>query len=381
MDFSCIDQGQGIYYVKKNDSIDPWEYLTDHLAQQDAAMQEPLASSFQTLQRNLFGTYYQTDQAAYEQAWRAYQEKLDRDALRQELKTTDLNMRLFNEIWYYDGTENTRLLEQAFWDTNINLCNQEVQAYGAEKPVFVKTEDLKLPTVDLSEMAEVYDFQYLLNEAVNEQIKEGVPAQVLIDGTLLEMDYSNRNIYLMNADKKQIYLMEREAEGDLTQESYREWMESLKQMSYSADGIQKAETLDDDFDEELSYPIEDEMLCQGDLYYIKNYDSERREGTLCRNGEKLLDDISAMMVVDDQLYLMTDQNDKGEYTLSILKKDQMEELAEEVYSFTVLEDGTIAALIDYREDRQRGDLYLLRKGKSELLDEDVTGLLGEKRQF
>ena len=158
------DSGEVCYTVLNTRQFRLSDYVSDSLKDADAAMTEPVApikpdasgyGSDAAFENAL--VEYDAAASAYQEAQAAYEGKLERDKLREELATAALEG-VVSALYYYDGEQSVLVTE--------NMADSH--GYAADKAVGVirlykRAEDSK---VDLSEVRNLFDLQEKVRTAL-----------------------------------------------------------------------------------------------------------------------------------------------------------------------------------------------------------------------
>ncbi len=356
----------GIYYTKTSDeAITVKDIVDDDMAAADAAMSEPLKYNYTKQEQNWYGrTEYVTDYDAYNAAMEAYREKESRDEIREALKDeTSFYMGEFLDIYAYDGTEH-ELLKNASSPEDIGISDWIYYTYC--------WDDVELPTVKLSELESAYDVSSVVFEAVDKLAEDGMDGYLLTDGKAVPFAYESDVEYTADGDSKTIY----GTRYTFDEDTYNTTYEELFSMKYSDSGVEKPVTIDDDLGENYSsqYPE------SGKMYYYKDYDNSKGQGTLYCDGEEIDDDVYVYYYDEDtqNLYYLKEKSKSASGTLCRYDGGKPVKLMDDVSFFSVADNQYVAVLVDYSNKRLKGDLKLISQKdgkKTKKIDEDVRWLL------
>lgn len=271
-------------------------------------------------------------------------------------------------LYAYNGMENQFITENAVAIDDIWAYVEPGQGSFLNRLFIVASiNGSDLSKIKLSENSSSPVFYNRLQQYVTEAPAGEFAVKILLNGTGIDIDTSFNDRYLYDHLNGTLYYGVTEKSGD-------EWIvTSIEKRTLSASGAGMAEVVDEDgLGEGSSYLTSQSVVYKGKLYYIADYDAERSEGVLRCEGKEIKDQAGNIIVRNNRLFIMSDVDDRtGTYTLSEYKNGSIEELVDDVNTFMVLSDGTIAALCEYRNRIFKRDLYLLKNGKKELLEEDV----------
>lgn len=359
-----FNEGAGVYYTVQDDDFNYLDYLEDDKAEQDRTIREPKREDYS---RRVTNYYTTTDYDAYYRDLELYEEKLVRDLVREELRL-DEDSNGPQALYAYNGAENQLIMEDAIYIDSIWAYVEPGQnSYSNRLFIAASLSGSDLPKIKLSEIYSSNEFYYQLRQSVTEAPAGEASIKILFNGMGLDADASFNNQYLYDKINGILYCGVTEKSGD-------EWIiTSIEKRKISASGLGTAEVVDEDGLGEGSLYLSGQSVVHGEkLYYIADYD-ENDEGVLRCEGQEIADQVVNIFVRNNRLFISSDMSDRnGTYLLSEYKNGKVEDLIEDVKSFVVLSDGSIAALCDYRSRTGKGDLYIIKKGKKERLDEDVS---------
>lgn len=369
---------QGIYYMKvSEDGAEQMSLLEDDMKEQDRLLTKPSTQQYKKLEQSWYGSYYTTDYDAYWQAEEKYSEKEKRDRIRENAASIGQNT--FGDLYAYDGEKSKLLLEKSQNPISVESYTYKSAPYGNNLFIAYSFNELELPKVRISELSDVSDFEHKVEDVIDKQISEGIPAKLLDGGAAVDMKYSSYTSYSADQKNGMLYGVlseEKKHKGDSGYEYTSLECISLEKQKYSQNGMEEPVTVDDDFNTDRN-----RMIYDGKLYYLKDYDDERNEGTLYCEGKEIVDAVSDFYEKDDVLYLMSDRSQNYDSaSLSKYEKGKITEIADDVYCFSVMKGGKIAALLDYSMRRNKGDLYIIsgKDHKKEKLDEDVQAICSDR---
>lgn len=116
------------------------------------------------------------------------------------------------------------------------------------------------------------------------------------------------------------------------------------------------------------------------VLYLVDYNNSADKGTLKswngKKSEEIMDEIYSFSILDDGDLLLRYEYDDDDYCYSLaLYSGKLTEISDEVHSAAALDDGTIVYLYDYSTSKYEGELYRFSGKKSTLIDEDVSAII------
>lgn len=364
---------EAIYYMKMSDEVNSIDNIfVDDMAEQDMAAREPDVDNYKRLVQAWGRTYYETDSAAYNAAQDAYQKVENRNAIREALTDYSVTENEVGKLFCYDGTESRELLNDVVAPRDITFASRNIKSGGGDS-VFLtySPSGLDLPKIRMSEVNSFNELDDKIEKAYEKALESDVEAKLVTGGAALDFQYNINTEYMAVPDGGVIYAYVQEKDNLGIME-----YEQLESMKYSKNGVEPSVTLDDDLQAVTSTKIYDGMA-----YYLKDYNSERGEGELFCNGEAIEEDVFDYDVQDGVVYILKDRNKSSlNGTLVKYENKQIADIADDIFGYSVMKDGKIAALLDFSQKRQKGDLYLIsgKDSKKEKLDEDVTYIYGAR---
>lgn len=357
------NDNSGIYYTEETDPVITAEdLLDDDMAAVDAAIKEPNKDDYTTTEQTWYGTHPVTDTTKYNAAKAAYEEKKERDALRQEIKNNEIYyLNDCVDIFAYDGTSH-EILKNAMSPVDIGDADYVYYAYS--------WDEIELPKIKLSELTNTNDFTSRIYEAMEDIGEDGMDAFLIADGISVPFTYESNVEYTADGETKTIYA----ASYTFNETDYSYSYDELYSMKYSDKGVEKPVVLDDDLGKDFS----NQYTQGGKLYYYKDYDGDDWAGTLYCNGEEIGDDVYEFYYDEDTgaTYFLNDESKSYCGTLYRYESGKKPvKLADDVAYFVVMNDQYVAILDDYSSKRERGELKLIsaKDGKkTKKVDEDVA---------
>ncbi|MBS6645904.1 MAG: zinc ribbon domain-containing protein [Clostridiaceae bacterium] len=357
------NDGAGIYYSEVTDPVVTIEDIViDDLADSDAAMQQPMKENYTKQEQSWFGeTRTVTDYDRYNAAMDEYRKKEARDELRSKLETeVSSYLGSAKNIYAYDGTEH-ELVKNAESPEDIGSYDYIFYTYS--------WDEVEFPTIKMSEIESVSDVTDFISKAYEEIGKDGIEGYLLADGKALPFTYESDMNYTADGETKTIFA----TSFTWDEETYELTYDELFSMKYSDTGVEKAVSIDDDLGEDYvsQYPE------GGKMFYYKDYDSEKSQGTLYCDGAEIDEDVFCYYYDEDSkntYYLKEKSKSNSSGTLCRYDGGKPVKLIDDVAFFVPADDQYVAALVDYSTKRHKGDLKLvsIKDGKkTKKIDEDV----------
>ena len=402
-----FDGGVKLYYTKKvENTINYWDVVTDDLADSDAKMTEPVSPEYPEYPtRGAYPDYpysfdydneedykkakeeyekkkkevdeaydkareeydkavdeYEKAREKYWDDYSAYNEKLNRDELREKLKTQTTTTTTYS-LYFYNGTEETKLCDNVSDDYRTGYCDT-----ASEAPVIVYNQ---LPDsavsvkVKMSEISSVYDIEYAITNSMDSADVE-TKLFIASEATANEVTISDISSYRLSNDGSTIYYTI--ADSDSSEYS------DLYKATVSGGAISGETEIDKDIANNNFFVFEDKVM------YAKEYDSENSTASMYVDGTLIDDEIyyySGVNVQNDTYYYFTDYNETSGKATLMCKKSGGEavKIKDDVSEFLLCADGSVLYMYDYSNTSNRGELYLYRNGNSEKLDDDVSQIV------
>lgn len=373
---AIYDSGELYYSKEETSEKNLLDYVDDDMAAADAAMTEPQSPEYPESPKrpswwdydsdeeyNAAKAQYETEYAAYEEvcdqlkeafnkAYDEYWAKVDRDELREDLKSAALESTEYT-LYYYDGKEAT-----AVTDAMVNKWG-EVSAADEAAMVLKVYDQEDVQKVKLSEVSyysQVYD---LVNAARNASAR----TYVAVGTTLSAVEQSDAAYYRLSPDGRKLYFLDEISdvgEGD------------LYEVVISGGTAEAPEMYDSDVSN-LSI-----FFLDGAITYFKNADREDDKGDLYIAGEEIDYDVYSRYItdLDGSVLYYTDWNSEKSYgTLKLCRNGKKTKVADDVHDFEITNDDEILYLYDYSTNYYTGTLYLYKNGKAQKIDDDVIALI------
>lgn len=367
-----FDSGE-IYYTKsETQKIDLADYVNDTYKDSDATMVMPTRPQYPSYtwgmsneEWNELLAKYNNDVAAYNTAYDAYQDKLDRDSIRKQLNNMSFDFTNYTLYYLDDGEEAIKVCDNfsSFEATGINRAVICYSAYTLSGEI----EKVNIDDIDYAEQIE-----YMVRDAFEED-KEYYAA---VKSTASKLDigeneYLDSYITFDESDEYLYYLVMARKDDDDTSDTTVEDSGNLMRVDVSKDAPGTPAVYDNEVADYVVYADEN-------VVYYKNVKDS--QGDLYVNTEKVDSDVYTGRfyydVNNDNMTYFVDYNaEKEKGTLKQYDGDESVEVASDVHRYVVTPDGQILFLADYNLDRSKGDLYLYDGGKPEKVDEDVSNII------
>lgn len=356
------------FYVKKNDEADLTykELVEDEYAQSDSEMVEPNIEDYQMKETvpSFWGDRERivTDDKYYEQL-EQYEEKLLRDEVRKEISTVCMEGK---EIFYFNSEKQkqgqsmytyTGVLD--FWVATDENGKLVMRLLSLDK-------DILTDKIAMKQLMDMNDTEQMKDE-INKKMKNLMDIHILDENGIFKLNMSSaetfENIYDswcgVNFNSNELYFCFLDAEKEeynLYSTSLNERNGKLLKVASSLEGsIYTYMTCEDgiyftcgyDEDENQLY-LNDQQIdsdvdviygVAGNCFYLKDFDTTDREGTLCR-----FDGVNVQEITGDVSYVVINLNDNLE------------------------------VLTDYNYNKQRGDFYVYAADQLTPVDTDVAGI-------
>ena len=360
-----VEKGTFFYTTSVDSKMKAMDFVDDDLAASDAQIKEPVRSDYERQETTGIGYYSYTrtvlDDKYYDDLSK-YQEKQQRDQLRQQLKDEEIESP-YTELYYYaDGQKN--LVTSEFMDSlsyfYITEADREANKNFGSYLIYTKTNAADMKKVKLSEISYIGEIYYLMDEARGKSVTYCVYA----GGKEAELDLDGKKLGSTRKDAKnnQVYMLIKDEDADYEDGS------DLFSMSLNASDLGKMEERDSDVNSL-------ELVSNGNVYYLKDT-NDKNVGDLYCNGDSVLSDVSVYSVQSvpksSAVLCISDPNkDKNRGTLTLVKGKKAEKLAEDVNDYYAFGENSVAMLTEYNYDRMKGDLKYYNGKEAYLIDSDV----------
>ncbi len=337
-------------YPESPDYPNYWEYDSDE--EYDAAYDayrvayEAYEAEYDKYQDDMDA--YWDDMDDYYDAYNVWEEKLDRDSLREELEENTVEYTIY-KLCYYNGKENAVVCEdmteydyQISYDSPVILYSQNVREEGSAQ-------------YKLSEIYSIYSLESSIQDSsdASESVK-----YLAKKAKAVELDVSEEaTSFYFSLDAKTLYYFD-----EVDDEGYGE----LVSIDISKDKPGKSKPVDDDV-----YYYGARFIAEDVHVYYKE------DGEVYMNGEKVDWETERYYEVWDAdnkaLYYMCDYED-GEGTLKMYKKGKSITVSDDVNSFILTPNGDLLYIYDWDDDDYRGELMLWNGKKSKAVATEVSAV-------
>lgn len=354
---AVYDSG-ALYYVKGKTEDKPLaSFINDNLAESDAKLTEPTYDAFTKTTTDSSGYQYpEVDYDAYNAAYKKYYEKLNRDALRDELKEAAYTISNLS-LYFYDGKQTAKVSD------NFDTC----LATGPVKEMIAYSKNgTEIPKLNISDITSTYDVTDVLKNAQTDALKEFTA----VGAKETQIDQKAGTYFTFNKSGTMLYFLDNYSKDNYTGDLYA--------VPINSSSVGKPELYEKDV-YDYFYLMKD-----GDSFiYFKNVDTDTYCGDMYINKQKVDTDvyfygISFLNGKNDFVY-KTDVNSDDIGTLKRFDGKKTTKLADDVNKF--LTDGkySVAYLANYDTDDGVGEVYLYTgSNKPKLIDKDVSTLITMK---
>ena len=340
-----------LYTISDSEQVSLYDFVTDRLAESDAAAREPSSSDYQTYTQGFWGGYYTTDWDAYNRAMEQWYPVRNRNSIRETLKSESYSVDYYT-LYRYSGGDTKKIAE--------NLI--ELQHAMDEDIYLYRKYESEVETVadvaDLDNAWEVYDRMGSSGGSAWYQNIGGSETAFTAND-----DYGNiGNLYVLSG-------------SEVVLEAYGDYDYALLSYSVGKSGLSYKSEITDEY--------QSIYVLDGKLYYFTDVSRDGESGDLIcySNGSKttlakeaegvsLLKD-GAVFSVEDQSY--NSRRNRSEYSLYSVGKDGKKiRVADDVSSHWIVDAKKVLYVSD-------GDLYVWNGKDSERLANDVRRVWASKR--
>lgn len=384
--FSTALEGGKAYFVQSTTSKTKlWDFVTDDLADADAAMTEPVApvwpeypdypsspwrSDYDTYEEyeaayeewekeynRMYEAYqaardkYYEDQDKYYENMQVWYQKENRDELRQTLKETEYEKKTY-ELYYFNGKEAVLVASDLNGSWAFDYEYDEDGEAIAVGTVSVKPAG-EMGKVKMSEISSRWDLENKLDSESEGEVSTKLVWQDKAFDLKVEDHYSIR----FSENGKKVYIL-----ADVNEEKQTG---DLYEAKFSKSGMGDPKKIDSDVSTSgFGYTAD------VGVYYMKDYKDGK--GDLYVKGKKIDFDVKANGVAAFKGgYLYFSGEDMKYY-----KSGKAITVAEKVEGANLFNDDTLVLLYDWNEEKGKGTLGVFTGGKKvTVLDEDVTRLI------
>ncbi len=368
--YDDLDNG-GIYYTKSSEeTLTAADVVEDDCADSDATIEEPDREDYKVekIEKNNWTGKYEKvesiDEDAYDAAYKKYYDKENRDEIRDALEDYEISTPVAKLYYVKDGKE-----------TQVDATVAQMYYYTGEWNGMVyghynmeEVPKLKISEIDSASSIES-DYYQMLSESVQTCVYTEKNKTVVLDENLA-------TVWGVDADSKTGYGVKMQDSGSDEEDATY----SLYSFSVDNNSDGKCKLISED----VAYY--QELIKDGDVYYLKDTDSDGNGDLYC-NDKNIDSDVKSGTLYtvpdsDSVLYAVDYNRSNNSATLKMYdgKKDKI--IADDVYSYVPIDEKHIALLIDYSMKSYRGDLqYYLGKEELNSIDEDVSFIFGGKEIY
>lgn len=368
--YDDLDNGR-IYYTKSSEeTLSAEDVVEDDCADSDATIEEPDREDYKVekIEKNDWTGKYEkvesVDEDAYDAAYEKYYDKENRDEIRDALEDYEISTPVEKLYYVKDGKE-----------TQVDATVAQMYYYTGDWKGIVYSRynmddvpKLKISEIDSASSIES-DYYQMLSESAQTCVYTEKNKTVVLDENLA-------TVWGVDADSKTGYGVKMQDSGSEDEDATY----SLYSFSVDNNSDGKCKLISED----VAYY--QELIKDGDVYYLKDTDSDGNGDLYC-NDKNIDSDVKSgtlYKVPDSEniLYAVDYNKSNGSATLKMYdgKKDKI--IADDVYSYLPIDEKHIALLIDYSMKSYRGDLqYYLGKEELKSIDEDVSFIFGGKEIY
>lgn len=368
--YDDLDNG-GIYYTKSSEeTLSAEDVVEDDCADSDATIEEPDREDYKVekIEKNDWTGKYEkvesVDEDAYDAAYEKYYDKENRDEIRDALEDYEISTPVEKLYYVKDGKE-----------TQVDATVAQMYYYTGDWKGIVYSRynmddvpKLKISEIDSASSIES-DYYQMLSESAQTCVYTEKNKTVVLDENLA-------TVWGVDADSKTGYGVKMQDSGSEDEDATY----SLYSFSVDNNSDGKCKLISED----VAYY--QELIKDGDVYYLKDTDSDGNGDLYC-NDKNIDSDVKSGTLYtvpdsDNVLYAVDYNSSNNSATLKTYdgKKDKI--IADDVYSYLPIDEKHIALLIDYSMKSYRGDLqYYLGKEELKSIDEDVSFIFGGKEIY
>ncbi len=354
---AVYDSGEA-YYSKYDEQLKPlMDFVTDDMVAADAAITEPDYDDYTTIVTNAYGyTYEDIDYDAYNEAYSAYLDKLDRDELREDLASERYSLGS-SSLFYYDGSKSVEITDQL--GTVYQTGEQPMIIYN-------KPEAGNLPKILLSELVLTTNVTDIIDDAIGAEGEDGAPVFIAIGAAETEIDQDKADSFIFDPAGTALYFLDNISDKDDAAELY--------QIRITRDTVSAPELYDEDVASLLR------VFNGNQLLYFKDYDEDDYSGDLYIDQTRIDTDVYlygfTTLTDRDYFYYFADVDDDGIGTLKLYDGKKAVKIADDIFDYLASDEKNVVYLSDYDIDDGEGDAYLYNGSREPaLIDRNVSYLL------
>lgn len=353
-----------IYYIKEGQTkFTLSDYIEDDLAESDAAIVKPSYPQYPMRWEYDSNAEYDKAVEEYDAACDKYLDDLDvydekqqRDSMREELKTRTADYGCY-ELYCFDGKSEKKLCDSMMYDYSSDMFNMGF----TDSPVVVYYT-VTVEDVVKVKMSEVKDYNSIIDYKlpVYMALYNAKTVHVAFGQDVKDVDKRfNRSV--IDDTEKKLYLFE-ELDGE----------------AYPIYDAYYADISDNKLSEPELYMnrVQSLYMRDGGVYceVVEGKTREdSREADVYFNKIKLGSNSNIMSFTiylrNNTIYYIDDDK------LMMYEDGKTVTIDENVYGIDVLESGAVVYMRDYNKDREICDLYAYKNGSSFKIDDDISALL------
>ncbi len=343
-----IKNNKFYYTVSTSEKKSAMDYVIDDYAESDAAITEPMPEEFEVeVYDDFWGyTYTDTDWDAYYNAYDIYQEKYNRDMLREELLAYDITTSV-DDLYYYDGKK-SELVTEDFYYFYVYPTDENF--------VCAVMQPSNVAAIPITDIYSAYDVEYQIGYGdIKALVSCNGKTETVEEDRLDSFWQGDGQLYFTTANENSEYEL---------------YTYTLNSFDLSASKFGETTELSDEMN---SF----EGILDGKPYYICNADYDTSEGDLFCDTDEIASDVRMWSVGffqdEDALCYSTNLDSDGEsMTLMVYKNGKESEIGDDISYFSALNSSYFVFLQDFDFTDAYGELMLNDKGNVEKIASDVT---------
>ena len=362
-----------VYYVKEEETpVMAADLVEDDCAEADAAMQEPVYEDYQTekVQKNDVTNQYEkvsvTDYDAYDEAYAQYRQKLNRDEMRESLGSYEISNQMKGLYCYKDGKEVK--IDEAFTGS--------ASYDDGESIIFNRFNLENIPKIKLSEISSAGEVESRYYESLEDSTETCIysGSKITVLDEVLDSEFTvdddGKTGYGIKTGTTLADSEDGDSSGTYTEETGENTLYSFALEGSSAGKCRV-----------VAENVESiERVKDGNVYYLT--DMEDESGELYCNDEDVDSDVKtgSLTFKDGVVFYAVDyDSSKGRATLKMYNGKTDVTIADDVFSYKVIDKKNVVMLIDYNVSSYEGDLkYYRGKDGLEDIDDNVSFIFGGK---
>ena len=309
-----------LYYFKKNSSKIDWrDFIDDPDFESDAKMTRPVEGDYMVNKGIIFDRYV-LDRQAFNAANRAYEAKLLRDSIREELDRIDVGLAVQNDYscYVYNGMSK---------ELATGLSIENILAYAPEAA----------PRIIYAKSAVDVDGKIKFDTLVSLTKEDGVSGAI-------------------------DYVMEKIGNGNnLSDECIYSWYDSTKVLSYTVKGYDTEKTTFVLGTKDYFYALED-----GKLYSNQVTSKEVKARVSVDNS------VSKCEFREGYLYYYKEETSGKTALYRYSPSSGKQKLADGIYEYHIIEKDYILLLSKMNADTELMNISVFENGKATVIDRDVS---------